>query len=106
MGDMGMEDMAGGDMEVEGEAEVVDLEVVVAEDSEDDGEEFSGNFAYLWAFWADTRDYLYYEWPKRNKLRFFSELSFYSSKTSYSKSPAFNSYSGNVAGPQAPVPNP
>jgi hypothetical protein len=39
MGDMGMEDMAGGDTEVEGEAEVVDLEVVVAEDSEGDGDE-------------------------------------------------------------------
>jgi hypothetical protein len=50
MGDMGMEDMAGGDTEVEGEAEVVDLGVVVAEDSEDDGDGFSGNFAHLWAF--------------------------------------------------------
>lgn len=34
---------------------MVDLEVVVAEDSEDDGDGFSGNFAYLWAFWAETR---------------------------------------------------
>jgi hypothetical protein len=55
MGDMGMEDMAGGDMEAEGEAEVVDLEVAVAEGSEDDGDGFTGNFAYLSAFWAETR---------------------------------------------------
>lgn len=30
----------------------------------------------------------------------------YSSKTSYSKSPAFNTYFGKVAGPQLPVPKP
>ncbi len=54
MGDTGMEDMAGGDMEVEGEVEVVDLEVVVAEDSEDDGDVFTRCFAYLSAFWAET----------------------------------------------------
>lgn len=55
MGVMGMEDMAGGDMEAEVEAEVVDLEAVVAGDLEDDGDGFSGNFAYLSAFWAETR---------------------------------------------------
>ena len=55
MAGMGMEVMVGGDMEVEEEAEVVDLEVVVAQDSEDDGDGFSGNLAYLLALWAESR---------------------------------------------------
>jgi hypothetical protein len=41
-------------MEVEGEAEVADLEVVVEEDSGDDGNGFYDNLAYLLAFRAGS----------------------------------------------------
>lgn len=72
---MGMEDMVGEGMGVEGEAEAADLEVAVEEGSEGDGDGFYGDLAYLLAFRAGSWK-LYYE-GKQNEMnsRLFGELS-------------------------------
>jgi len=106
MAGMGMGDMVGEEgMEGEVEVGVVDSEVV-GEDSEGDGRKFDDNVAYLLAFRTGPRNNCIMNAIKRrNQFRTFQQRD-YSSKTSYSKSPLFSSYSGKVAGPQAPVPNP